>query len=92
LILFSASFAKEKNSLADYDAVTVTPIPPSGPSTFPHDLSFDTTIFSIDEDAILPAALELASVLKEKHYYTDVANFSLKCEICGAGLVGEKDA
>jgi ubiquitin thioesterase OTU1 len=76
----------------DYDAVTATPLPPSGPSRFPHDLAFDTTLFSANDDGILVAALELASSLKQKHYYTDVANFSLKCEICAAGLVGEKDA
>lgn len=44
------------------------------------------------KDEILPPAQELCKKLQEKHYYTDTAGFQLKCEDCGAKLVGEKGA
>ncbi|ORZ18821.1 hypothetical protein BCR42DRAFT_449960 [Absidia repens] len=54
---------------------------------------FDETRFpASNDDSLLLAAQELASVLRRDHKYTDVANFSLKCENCQTGLVGEKDA
>ncbi|EFP83420.2 uncharacterized protein PGTG_08606 [Puccinia graminis f. sp. tritici CRL 75-36-700-3] len=79
-----------------YDAITLSPIPPeelSNQSTcFPPELDFDTTIFPSDEDSFLHAALQLVSQLRQMHYYTDTASFSLRCEICKVALVGEKDA
>ncbi|KAI9604157.1 hypothetical protein H4Q26_003769 [Puccinia striiformis f. sp. tritici PST-130] len=79
-----------------YDAITLSPIPPeelSNQSTcFPPELDFDTTIFPSDEDSFLHAALQLVSQLRQMHYYTDTASFTLRCEICRAALVGEKDA
>ncbi|PLW49342.1 hypothetical protein PCASD_02700 [Puccinia coronata f. sp. avenae] len=79
-----------------YDAITLSPIPPeelSNQSTsFPPELDFDTTIFASDEDSFLHAALQLVSQLRQMHYYTDTASFSLRCETCKTALVGEKDA
>ncbi|OAV95604.1 hypothetical protein PTTG_06278 [Puccinia triticina 1-1 BBBD Race 1] len=79
-----------------YDAITLSPIPPeelSNQSTcFPPELDFDTTIFPSDEDSFLHAALQLVSQLRQMHYYTDTASFTLRCEICKTALVGEKDA
>jgi len=79
-----------------YDAISLSPIPPeelSNQSTsFPPELDFDTTIFASDEDSFLHAALQLVSQLRQMHYYTDTASFSLRCEICKTALVGEKDA
>jgi hypothetical protein len=76
----------------DYDAITLSPIPPeelSNQSTcFPPELDFDTTIFPSDEDSFLHAALQLVSQLRQMHYYTDTASFSLRCEICKVALVG----
>ncbi|KNZ47078.1 hypothetical protein VP01_66g10 [Puccinia sorghi] len=83
-------------TFTDYDAITLSPIPPeelSNQSTsFPPELDFDTTIFASDEDGFLHAALQLVSQLRQMHYYTDTASFSLRCEICKTALVGEKDA
>ncbi|KAI8328374.1 hypothetical protein BC941DRAFT_445106 [Chlamydoabsidia padenii] len=69
-----------------YDALALSPMEHCSPD-------FDETRFPVSgDDSILVAAQALASVLRREHKYTDVANFTLKCEICQAGLVGEKDA
>lgn len=70
-----------------YDALALTP-----DVSAPKD--FDTTVFSVTEETgfILQAATQLAARLKARHYYTDTANFSLKCLECGTGLIGEKEA
>lgn len=60
--------------------------------SFPPDLDFDTTIFSSEDESFLQAALQLVSQLRQLHYYTDTATFSLRCETCSTALVGEKDA
>lgn len=81
-----------------YDAITLSPIPPeelsnqSMSDSFPPDLDFDTTIFSSEDESFLQAALQLVSQLRQLHYYTDTATFSLRCETCSTALVGEKDA
>lgn len=78
-----------------YDALTVSPISPEEvpiSSEFPPELGFDMRIFGSHEDDILEAALVLVGQLREKHYYTDTAAFTLRCEQCRTALVGEKDA
>ncbi|WAR54871.1 hypothetical protein PtB15_4B489 [Puccinia triticina] len=79
-----------------YNAITLSPIPREELSNqltcFPPELDFDTTIFPTDEDSFLHAALQLVSQLRQMHYYTDTALFTLRCEICKTALVGEKDA
>lgn len=62
-----------------YDAIALTPSP-----DLPRD--FDQTEFSVtDGDGIVEAAVNLASVWKQKRKFTDTANFTLKCGVCGKG-------
>ncbi|KAI7873890.1 OTU-domain-containing protein, partial [Lichtheimia hyalospora FSU 10163] len=68
-----------------YDAVALTPA-----LDCPED--FDQTRFSSEDESIVNAAKKLADMLRQKRKYTDVANFTLKCNQCMKGLVGEKDA
>ncbi|KAF7727121.1 ubiquitin-specific protease otu1 [Apophysomyces ossiformis] len=72
-------------SQTDYDALALAPA--AGCSQ-----EFDQTRFSSDDQHILLAAQQLAEILRKQHKYTDVANFTLKCEQCQTGLKGEKDA
>jgi ubiquitin thioesterase OTU1 len=52
----------------------------------------DITIFaSTDKDAHA-LALEFARKCKENSKFVDPASFSLKCLVCGTGLVGQEDA
>ncbi|KAK9321760.1 hypothetical protein V1517DRAFT_261703 [Lipomyces orientalis] len=55
---------------------------------------FDQTVF--DNDAagqqVLTAADDLAALLRRKHYFTDTAGFSIKCEVCGSVFRGERQA
>ena len=74
-----------------YDAVALSPSDP------PHDTAyappeFDTKIFDAQDLVILEGALELCRVLQGKHYFTDTAAFTLRCNICGKLSVGEKGA
>ncbi|KAL9551888.1 hypothetical protein PS6_004768 [Mucor atramentarius] len=66
-----------------YDALALTPTVDSPPD-------FDQTRFSVDEDFILDAAKQLVDGLRKSHKFTDIANFTLKCEQCSTGLKGEK--
>lgn len=76
-----------------YDAVTFTPLEPTGSETYPYSLEFDQTIFSKEmEGFALSAAMQLARKLRERHYYTDTAGFALRCEVCKTALKGEKEA
>ncbi|KAL1413133.1 ubiquitin-specific protease otu1 [Vanrija albida] len=68
-----------------YDAITLSPLETSPPS-------FHTTVFPVNEDDILPTAEKLVTTLRKRHYFTDTANFDLKCGVCGVGLKGEKGA
>ncbi|KAI8876247.1 OTU-domain-containing protein [Backusella circina FSU 941] len=68
-----------------YDALALSPMKDA-----PTD--FDQTQFSMDEEFVLSAAKQMADVLNKQHKYTDIANFTLRCEICRTGLIGEKDA
>ena len=70
-----------------YDAVTLSP----DPDLLSH-IEFHTTKFSVWDTSILDAAQKLASELRQKKKFTNTATFDLKCEICGQGLKGEKEA
>ncbi|KAF9527001.1 hypothetical protein CPB83DRAFT_856962 [Crepidotus variabilis] len=54
------------------------------------------TLFEIkssdDSDPILVAAKKLADILRSKKAFTNTSTFDLKCEQCGKGLKGEKEA
>lgn len=57
--------------LADYDALTLSPIDPSelpSQTTFPPEIGFDTTIFSSDDDTILSAATVIVSELRSRFF------------------------
>ncbi|TFY50919.1 hypothetical protein EVG20_g11257 [Dentipellis fragilis] len=45
-----------------------------------------------DSDPMIAALKKLAEKLRAKKAYTNTATFDLKCEICGKGLKGEKEA
>lgn len=61
-------------------------------SSTPWSSDEDVTIFSSGDQGILEAANKLVNVLRGRHYYTDTSRFSLKCNVCDKGLVGEKEA
>jgi len=44
------------------------------------------------KDEVLPKAIDLCKKLQERHYFTDTSGFQLKCNDCGARLVGERGA
>ncbi|CEJ00755.1 hypothetical protein RMCBS344292_14803 [Rhizopus microsporus] len=68
-----------------YDALALSPASDSPPK-------FDQTRFPVTDNYILDAAKEITESLRRGHKYTDVANFTLRCEQCKTGLKGEKDA
>lgn len=74
-----------------YDVVALSPSEePYTHSDLPPE--FDTKVFDIVKDEILQGALELCKSLQSRHYYTDTAGFSIKCNKCGWTGKGEKQA
>ncbi|KAG8217872.1 hypothetical protein J3R82DRAFT_6038 [Butyriboletus roseoflavus] len=72
-----------------YDAATLAPTE-DAPDEW-HQTIFPIT--SADtSDPTLEAAKKLATILRERRAFTNTATFDLKCEQCGKGLRGEKDA
>ncbi|KAF9117007.1 ubiquitin-specific protease otu1 [Mortierella sp. AM989] len=68
-----------------YDALAITPgldIP----------IECDQTQFDANSEDIVTAGVQLSTILKKAHKYTDLATFTLRCSICQVGLKGEKDA
>lgn len=74
-----------KLTLADYDALTLAPMLDAPPD-------FHTTVFPVSDQSVMHTAVQLVDKLKSRHYYTDTANFDLRCGVCGTGLRGEKGA
>ncbi|KAG6833689.1 hypothetical protein H0H87_002885 [Tephrocybe sp. NHM501043] len=72
-----------------YDAATLAPMA-DAPG------EWHQTIFPVsspdDPDPVMIAAKKLADILRAKKAYTNTSTFDLKCEVCGQGLKGEKDA
>lgn len=72
-----------------YDAATLSPAV-DAPA------EWDQTVFPImstdEDDPVLEAGKKLATILRERRAFTNTATFDLKCEICGKGLRGEKEA
>ncbi|BEI86209.1 hypothetical protein CcaverHIS002_0604960 [Cutaneotrichosporon cavernicola] len=68
-----------------YDAMTLSPMEVAP-------TSFHTTVFPVTDTAVMDAARKMVDKLKGRKYYTDTANFDLKCNVCGIGLKGEKSA
>ena len=74
-----------------YDVIALSPSdPPYEKAYAPPD--FDTLIFDANDPTILEKAVELCSILQGRHYYTDTAGFSVRCNVCQGVFTGEKGA
>ncbi|KAL6721152.1 ubiquitin-specific protease otu1 [Lecanora helva] len=74
-----------------YDAIALSPSnPPHERANAPPEL--DTKVFDAADPTILQGAVELCKILQGKHYYTDTAAFSVKCNLCGKICIGETGA
>lgn len=74
-----------------YDTIALSPSdPPYKRAYAPPE--FDTKIFDSSDHSVLVKAVELCKVLQGKHYFTDTAGFSVRCNVCGGQFVGEKGA
>ena len=74
-----------------YDVIALTPSDHPYNSVFANP-DFDTKIFEADDQLVLEKAVELCRILQERHYFTDTARFSIRCNVCGTNCVGEKGA
>lgn len=68
-----------------YDGVALAPYRNASPDS-------DISVFELDDQQVMAAAIELCAKLKAKHYHTDTQNFTLRCGTCGVGLKGQKAA
>ncbi|KAF9520476.1 hypothetical protein BS47DRAFT_1286914 [Hydnum rufescens UP504] len=68
-----------------YDAVSLGP-------THDAPLDFHQTIFPVEAHGMFEAAGRLAAKRRQKRAYTNTATFDLRCQVCGKGLKGEKEA
>ncbi|KAF4614470.1 hypothetical protein D9613_002684 [Agrocybe pediades] len=73
-----------------YDAASLAPMPDAPPEW--HQTLFPIESSDPETDHVLRAAKKLADILRSKKAYTNTSTFDLKCEQCGQGLKGEKDA
>ncbi len=67
-----------------YDTIVLSPfnMPPE----------FDKKIFDSSDDTVLASAVSLCQKLQDEHYYTDTAEFKIKCNDCGTMVTGEAGA
>ncbi|KAF8250139.1 OTU-domain-containing protein [Wilcoxina mikolae CBS 423.85] len=70
-----------------YDALALSPL---GASV--HDSDRDEMVFDKNDQVVLAAAQELCTKLRQKHYFTDTKNFSVKCNICQKLMKGQNEA
>jgi len=70
-----------------YDSVALSPA-----GSLVNDAENDEVQFEIGDEEIVQGARELCQKLREMNYFTDTKNFSIKCNTCGTGLKGEKEA
>lgn len=68
-----------------YDSLAFSPIE-DGPE------ELDVTVFSVNDIGAVNKAMSLVKAAHERHEYTDVSNFKLRCMQCGAQLKGEREA
>ncbi|PPQ64685.1 hypothetical protein CVT26_002775 [Gymnopilus dilepis] len=73
-----------------YDAASLAPMP-DAPDEW-HQTLFPIRSSDDNSDPILVAAKKLADILRSKKAFTNTATFDLRCEQCGQGLKGEKEA
>ena len=62
-----------------------------------HDVDIDNDsviirVFSASDSSIYNKSKVLAAELRERTQYVDVSGFTLRCLVCGQGLIGQKDA
>jgi len=74
-----------------YDTIAFSPSDPPYKSSYAPP-EFDTKVFDAQDSVILDTAVELCRVLQGRHYFTDTAKFSVKCNQCGGSFVGENGA
>ncbi|KAJ5738277.1 hypothetical protein N7493_001432 [Penicillium malachiteum] len=74
-----------------YDVLALSPSNPfyAGANPLPDD---DIKTFDAVDPVVLEKARELCQVLQSRHYYTDTAGFSVRCNTCGGTFTGEKGA
>lgn len=53
---------------------------------------FDTKVFEAADEEVLEKAVELCRVLQGRHYFTDTAKFSIRCNVCRKTFTGERGA
>lgn len=53
---------------------------------------FDTKVFEAADEEVLEKAVELCRVLQGRHYFTDTAKFSIRCNTCRKTFTGERGA
>jgi len=71
-----------------YDATVLAPTP-DAPQEF---CASVVPASGAEGDRVLEALGTLATKLRAKRAYTNTSTFDLKCEVCGQGLKGEKEA
>lgn len=54
--------------------------------------SAEVTIFAASDVGILQQVKQLVAVARASHRFTDLAGFTLRCEICKSGLKGQSEA
>ncbi|KAI9738206.1 MAG: ubiquitin-specific protease otu1 [Cirrosporium novae-zelandiae] len=52
----------------------------------------DLKVFDPADQEVLEKSLDLCRILQQRHYYTDTANFTIRCNDCGGVFIGEKEA
>lgn len=57
-----------------------------------HTATGEVTMFTVDDEQVAALALNMAREAQQARQFTDTANFSLRCLVCGQQLVGQKDA
>ncbi|KAI9373231.1 hypothetical protein BJX61DRAFT_396152 [Aspergillus egyptiacus] len=68
-----------------YDTIALSPFSGASPE-------FDLKVFDARDQAVLDKSLALCRQLQQRHYYTDTAGFSLRCNTCSAIVIGQKGA
>lgn len=74
-----------------YDVIALSPADPPYDQAYTP-LEFDAKIFDAKDDVILERAVELCQILQGRHYFTDTAHFSVRCNVCKQSFTGEMGA
>ena len=52
----------------------------------------ELTVFDASDDSVLQQVRELVEISRKSRRFTDLSGFTLRCEICKAGLTGQAEA